>query len=173
MATQAACWSRFFFSRHALSASHGLSRWSRTVWKTSHPFIAVYTYIYTSSVFILDEFRRRPERSRATLIKRQLIDSREMRGPSMIKNHKWLVGSRLTGGLIFYRECSRATITQARLLKSPLLECNRRGRNEKMQARLDRTRSTRLLFFFLSFVVFTCIRRGDNRYICKFFIDSS
>lgn len=122
MATQAACWSRFFLSRHALSASHGLSRWSRTVWKTSHPFIAVYTYIYTSSVFILDEFRRRPERSRATLIKRQLIDSREMRGPSMIKNHKWLVGSRLTGGLIFYRECSRATIdyASAPLEKSPV-----------------------------------------------------
>lgn len=122
MATQAACWSRFFFSRHALSASHGLSRWSRTVWKTSHPFIAIYTYIYTSSVFILDEFRRRPERSRATLIKRQLIDSREMRGPSMIKNHKWLVGSRLTGGLIFYRECSRATIdyASAPLEKSPV-----------------------------------------------------
>lgn len=122
MATQAACWSRFFFSRHALSASHGLSRWSRTVWKTSHPFIAIYTYIYTSSVFILDEFRRRPERSRATLIKRQLIDSREMRAPSMIKNHKWLVGSRLTGGLIFYRECSRATIdyASAPLEKSPV-----------------------------------------------------
>lgn len=75
MATQAAWWSRFFLSRHGLSVSHGLSRWSRTVWKTSHPFITIYIYIYTSSVFILDEFR--PERSWAKLIKRQLIDSRE------------------------------------------------------------------------------------------------
>lgn len=86
----------------------------------NQPPLHRYIHVYIHIVFILDEFR--PERSRATLIKRQLIDSREMRGPSMIKNHKWLVGSRLTGGLIFYRECSRATIdyASAPLEKSPV-----------------------------------------------------
>lgn len=150
MATQAAWWSRFFLSRHGLSVSHGLSRWSRTVWKTSHPFITIYIYIYTSSVFILDEFR--PERSWAKLIKRQLIDSRERCGARL-----WLkiVNSNDRSAPVrqgaWYFIGNRATIdcASAPLEKSPVgMQPARTGREN---AKIENRGWTRLTRGYSSF----------------------
>lgn len=154
MATQAAWWSRFFLSRHGLSVSHGLSRWSRTVWKTSHPFITIYIYICicTSSVFILDEFR--PERSRAKLIKRQLIDSRERCGARL-----WLKivnsNDRSTGGLIFYRESRNDRLRKRASWKVPCWNATGEDGTRKCEDREPGLNEiNERLFFFLSFVAF-------------------
>lgn len=152
MATQAAWWSRFFLSRHGLSVSHGLSRWSRTVWKTSHPFITIYIYIYTSSVFILDEFR--PERSWAKLIKRQLIDSRERCGARL-----WLKivnsNDRSTGGLIFYRESRNDRLRKRASWKVPCWNATGEDGTRKCEDREPGLNEiNERLFFFLSFVAF-------------------
>lgn len=114
----------------------------------------IYICICTSSVFILDEFR--PERSRAKLIKRQLIDSRERCGARL-----WLkiVNSNDRSAPVrqgaWYFIGNRATIdcASAPLEKSPVgMQPARTGReNAKIENR-GWTRLTREASLLLSFI---------------------
>lgn len=112
----------------------------------------IYIYIYTSSVFILDEFR--PERSWAKLIKRQLIDSRERCGARL-----WLKivnsNDRSTGGLIFYRESRNDRLRKRASWKVPCWNATGEDGTRKCEDREPGLNEiNERLFFFLSFVAF-------------------
>lgn len=112
----------------------------------------IYICICTSSVFILDEFR--PERSRAKLIKRQLIDSRER-----CEARLWLKivnsNDRSTGGLIFYRESRNDRLRKRASWKVPCWNATGEDGTRKCEDREPGLNEiNERLFFFLSFVAF-------------------